>query len=46
MSKDILNIIAENTRQRYELIMKEKPYTAVKAEALSLKKAALSLKRQ
>lgn len=45
MSKDILNIIAENTRQRYELIMKEKPYTAVKAEALSLKKGGFEFEK-
>lgn len=37
---DILNTIAEYTKQRYEKIIKEKPLALIKAQALSMKKGA------
>lgn len=45
MSNDILNTIAENTRQRYELIIKEKPYAEIKAQALSLEKGSFEFEK-
>lgn len=38
MSKNILTVIAENTRQRYEEILRRTPAAQVKTEALALKK--------
>lgn len=45
MSNDILNTIAENTRQRYELIIKEKPYAEIKAQALSIEKGSFEFEK-
>lgn len=42
---DILNTIAENTRQRYEKIIAEKPLEEIKAQALSLPKGNFEFER-
>ena len=42
---NILDTIAENTRQRYKEIIQNKPLAKVKAEALEMQRAILNLKK-
>lgn len=45
MSKNILNVIAENTRQRYDKIIKAVPLDCVKAKALNMKKGGFGFEK-
>lgn len=45
MSENILNVIAENTRQRYEKIIASEPLANVRAKALQMKKGSFKFEK-
>lgn len=45
MSENILNVIAENTRQRYERIVRSEPFPDVKSKALRMKKGGFEFEK-
>ena len=45
MCKDILNVIAEHTRQRYEEIIRSNPLARVRAQALGMEKGGFEFEK-
>ena len=45
MRKDILNVIAEHTRQRYEEIIRSNPLARVRAQALGMEKGGFEFEK-